>query len=498
MSAQIYQFHEGCLNDYKILGKKGAYLCEMYNLGIPVPPGFIITSEVCEEIFNNGFTLPSDLIKKCKKEIENLELTLGKQFSESNNPLFISVRSSSKYSMPGMLDTVLNVGINNKVFKDIFEMNNDFALSTYLSFLKSFSTSVYNIEGREFEQFLIQFQEKTHTNFKVQELQNVLNSIPRKTDIFQLLTPQKKYQQLQIAIESVFRSWTKKRVVCFREYFNIANKLDMAVVVQAMVFGNRGMRSGSGVILSYDPITGRNSITGEFVLNSVGIELMSGNKTPIQLSEFKKIFPDIFYKLTQILIKLEDHFNNRIEIEFVVEEDQLFILQSRIIKYNPKKKNIQISKVENQSSNKRESHLNINDENPNYDYYLNTNYNGTLITEGLPASPGIITGMVVFSADDIEKLSKHKKDIILVKHKTNTDDIIAIRSASGIITSVGGFTSHAAVTARAMEKICVTGCSDIIIDNDNEFFTTKSGIRVNKYDIVTINGFNGRIYLECY
>ncbi len=496
MTELIYIFHEGNKNCIDLLGNKGSMLCEMNNLGLPVPPGFIITAKTFLKFSQRIEALPDCLKEAIKLSVKKIENETSECFGSSIKPLLFSVRSGGVASMPGMLDTVLNVGINAKIAEGLEHKTGKtfFAYDTYIRFLKMFIKTIKNIPIYPFEKLISDFYRSNTQNLNLlkKKFQAICERIESETKI-----PSDPYEQLYMAVEAVFSSWNKPKAIKYREYNKISDKSGMAVIVQKMVFGNLGSHSGSGVMFSRNPSTGRKILTGEYFRNVQGDDLMSGLITPDSIEALRTGNPAIYEKLCFIQKKLENHFKEMQEIEFVHENKKLYILQARtgkrtneasikiasdMLKEGLINKEMYLSRVKAKKINKRKAVLSDALCYP--------------IAKGLAASPGVVAGRVVFSADDAEKYSKTGEEIILMRDKTTTDDIVGIKAAKGLVTAIGGITSHAAVISRAMGKTCITGCADLIINFSEQSFKTENiQEKIKKLEVITIDGNSGLVYL---
>jgi pyruvate,orthophosphate dikinase len=493
-----------------LLGGKGAGLAEMSNLGLPIPDGFTITTELCDYFYKNNYTLPKHLINDLSDAIKNLENSTGKILGGTNNPLLLSVRSGSRASMPGMMDTILNLGMNDEVCKALSDItgNELFALDSYRRFLEMYGSTVLLIPNGLFRNIFETLQVKNNLYEESQVNVNFLRIIIEefKKAIVNhsgeiVFDP---YKQLEESIKAVLKSWMSDRAIIYRRLQNIPDDWGTAINVQSMVFGNLGNNSATGVVFSRNPATGENKIFGEYLINAQGEDVVAGTRTPRSIAASKddldqsmqKEMPEVYDELQKICLKLELHYLDVQDIEFTVESGKLYILQTRNAKRTAEASiRIATEMVREGLISKQEALLRIDPESLNQLLHTAIDYKHTIkpITSGLPASPGAASGMVVFSPYDAEKVSHHHK-VILVRHDTSPEDINGMHVSEGILTARGGMTSHAAVVARGMGKPCVCGATELVIDEKNKLF--KIGNTTIKYgDIITIDGGTGKVFL---
>lgn len=481
-----------------ILGSKGAGLIEMSQLGLPVPPGFTISTEICDYYYQNNHTLPSNFRTTIAAAVKNLEIVTGKIFGSTLNPLLVSVRSGSKISMPGMMDTILNLGINDQVVKalGLVTNNQNFALDSYKRFLAIYGVVVLNIPSCLFE-----------------EAQDQANSIEKIIDDFKQIIyqhgtlPLCPYEQLEAAVISVIKSLMSERAVIYRRLNNLSKDLGTAVNIQSMVFGNMGISSATGVAFTRSPSTGEKKIFGEFLINAQGEDIVSGSRTPMpicydhsdqanQAQSMEKLMPEMFRQLQLVASALELHYRDVQDIEFTIENNQLYILQTRQAKRTARSAiKIAVDMVAEGMLSKEQAIMRIDVESLNQLLHTTIDYSRNLpaLSQGLPASPGAATGIVVFSTSDAEEKSHYHK-VILVRCDTSAEDIQGMHVSGGILTGRGGMTSHAAVVARGMGKPCVCGAASIIVDEKNQLFKVGE-IIVKAGDVITIDGGTGKIFL---
>lgn len=487
-----------------LLGGKGSGLAEMTNIGIPVPPGFTITTQMCNLFYKNDMKLPKELLKELKDNISKLERSYGAKFGEPSHPLLLSVRSGAKFSMPGMMDTILNLGLNDKTVQGLIKKtsNERFAYDSYRRFVQMFGNVVMGLDKSEFEEIIQKKKEvkdiKLDTSLSVEDLKEIIgkykNKIKHKTgEEF----PQDPYKQLEMAIEAVFKSWNTPRAITYRRLNNIPGDLGTAVNIQTMVFGNMGESSCTGVGFTRNPSTGEDKFYGEYLTNAQGEDVVAGVRTPKPIHQLEKEMPQVYKQLKGITSKLEKHFRDIQDFEFTVQEGKLYMLQTRTGKRTaPAAVKIAVDMVKEKLITKEEALMRI--EPAQLDQLLHRRIDPkaqvNVIAKGLAASPGAASGKVVFTADDAVKLAQAGEKVILVRQETSPDDIHGMAAAQGILTARGGMTSHAAVVARGMGKCCVAGCEEIKVNEQRKVFTA-GGTVVRERDIVSLNGSTGEVIL---
>lgn len=505
----VYLFREGSADMRDLLGGKGANLCEMTNIGLPVPPGFIITTDVCRDFYGEGGRLPSNLMDEVRVAMEDIERDLGKKFGDPANPLLVSVRSGSKFSMPGMMDTILNLGLNKDTLQGIIAASGNarFAWDAYRRFIMMFSDVVLDVPKRSFEHILHSYKKSKGVEDDTQLSEQDLQEIAR-----QFLShvqanagrefPSDPWSQLEMAVEAVFRSWNNDRAIVYRRQERIPDDIGTAVNVQAMVYGNMGDDSGTGVAFTRDPATGEKVLYGEFLVNAQGEDVVAGIRTPLPISQMADALPESYKEFITICSKLESHYRDMMDLEFTVEKKRLFMLQCRVGKRTGAAAVRLAVEMANEGLISKEaaiqrvtaSHL---DQllHPRIDEkHLEDNGTKPLAT-GLAASPGAAVGMVVFDADRAAEWGNSGKKVILVRDETNPDDVHGMLAAQGILTARGGKTSHAAVVARGFGIPCVAGCEAINVDLQSRLFSV-GGTVVKEGAWITIDGSTGRVYLD--
>ncbi|WP_425361696.1 pyruvate, phosphate dikinase [Candidatus Tisiphia endosymbiont of Mystacides longicornis] len=518
MNKWIYYFGtkggDGNAQMKDVLGSKGAGLAEMSNLSLPIPDGFTITTELCNYFYKNNYSLPENFNNDLVIAIKNLENSTGKVFGDHNNPLLLSVRSGSRASMPGMMDTILNLGYNDQVCDALSNItgNEIFALDSYRRFLEMYGSMVLSISNGLFKNaFEIHkvkcniYQDKEITGdflrIIVEEFKKIIfNHGEESHGKESLFDP---YKQLEQSIKAVLKSWAGDRAVTYRKLHNIPNNWGTAINVQSMVFGNQGSNSATGVVFSRCPATGENKLFGEYLINAQGEDVVSGTRTPSPITNehdvdcsMQIVMPQIFEQLQEICKKLELHYLDVQDIEFTVQNGVLYILQTRTAKRTALASiKIATDMVQEGLISKQQAIMRIESESLTQLLHTAIDYSNTLdhISKGLPASPGAATGIVVFSPYDAEKMLHHHK-VILVRHDTSPEDINGMYVSAGILTARGGMTSHAAVVARGLGKPCVCGANDLVIDEKKQIFKIGNTI-INYGDLITIDGGTGKIFL---
>lgn len=495
---------DGSADMKDLLGGKGANLAEMTNLGIPVPPGFTITTEVCDYYYKNGEKYPPALMDDVEKNMKRLEELMGARFGDKDNPLLVSVRSGAARSMPGMMDTVLNLGLNSDTVQGLIHRtgNQRFAWDAYRRFIQMFGDVVLGVPHEDFEKVLEKKKHQVNAKQDTDLNENDLKDIVRLYKKLVLDDTGEEFPtdpkiQLEKSITAVFGSWNNPRAIKYRQLNDIRGLLGTAVNVQVMVFGNMGENSGTGVCFTRDPATGDRQFYGEYLMNAQGEDVVAGIRTPHKITELKASAPHIYKQLVSIKDRLERHYRDMQDIEFTIQEGKLYILQTRNGKRTSASAiHIATDMVEEGLISKNDALLRIE---PNgLDQLLHPMFDPKAsrkkIAKGLPASPGAATGKVVFNAEDAEDWAKKGEKVILVRLETSPEDIGGMHAAQGILTARGGMTSHAAVVARGMGKCCVAGCADIIVNYERKQFTAN-GTVINEGDYISLDGSLGEVYL---
>lgn len=504
-SQYVYLFAGGNSSMRSLLGGKGANLAEMTNIGLPVPPGFTITTAACNEYLAQGNEFPAGMWDEVAEAMKDLEVKTGKFFGAQDNPLLVSVRSGAPVSMPGMMDTVLNLGLNEESVMGLAQLTGDsrFAYDCYRRFIQMFSNVVLDIEHYHFEELVEKYKRKLSLIFDYEIPEDELKLLidEYKALVLELkgfAFPQDVNKQLNMAIKAVFDSWNNQRAIVYRRLNRIDDQLGTAVNIQCMAFGNMGDDCGTGVAFTRDPSTGANELYGEFLINAQGEDVVAGIRTPMPISKLQEGLPAVYEQFVETCKKLEIHYRDMQDIEFTVEKNKLYMLQTRNGKRTAKAAvKIAVDMYNEGLISKEEALLRIDPE--QLDQLLHRQIDTRVKLEpfahGLPASPGAACGLVLFDADQAEKRGSLGEKVVLVRGETTPDDIHGIIHAQGILTSRGGMTSHAAVVARGMGKPCVCGCESIKIDMDNKKFTVN-GLTVKEGDIITIDGSTGNVMLD--
>lgn len=503
----VYLFKEGNADMKEILGGKGANLAEMTNLGLPIPQGFTISTEVCGKYYDEGEKLSDNIINEIFDALSSLEEYTGKKLGDKENPLLVSVRSGARASMPGMMDTILNLGMNDEVVETIAEKNERFAYDSYRRFIQMYSDVVKGIEKSVFEKEIdtkkMQRNLKLDTDMDANDLKDLVKVFKQiyKEKLGEDF-PQDSRSQLIDAVIAVFKSWNNPRAITYRRLNDIPSEWGTAVNVQAMVFGNMGEDCGTGVAFSRNPSTGENKIYGEFLMNAQGEDVVAGIRTPNQIETLKNINEKAYEDFVMYAKMLEKHYKDMQDMEFTIENGKLYFLQTR----NGKRTAIAalrsaVEMVEEGLIDEKEAVLRV--EPKQLDQLLHPLFdrealkNAKVISKGLAASPGAGTGKVVFTAERaVELHEKGEKDLILVRLETSPEDIDGMNVCNGVLTVRGGMTSHAAVVARGMGTCCVSGCGDIFVNEDEKYFTLPDGTRFNEGDWISVDGSTGNVYGE--
>ncbi|HVO33018.1 MAG TPA: pyruvate, phosphate dikinase, partial [Elusimicrobiota bacterium] len=493
---------KGTMKD--LLGGKGAGLAEMTNAGVPVPPGLTITTDACRYYYANKQKLPKELDGQIKVAMDKLQKIMAKGFGDPKNPLLVSVRSGAKFSMPGMMDTILNLGISDTVVEGLAQLtqNPRFAWDAYRRFIQMYGNVVDDIEKNEFEHILEAQKHKRgvklDTELNVDDLKQI---VANYKDLYQKKTgnafPQDPWVQVQGARNAVFRSWNNPRAITYRRLNKIADDLGTAVNIQAMVFGNMGNDSGTGVGFTRNPSTGVKEFYGEYLTNAQGEDVVAGIRTPKPIAELSKDMPEVYKQLREITTRLEKHYRDVQDFEFTVEKNRLFMLQTRTGKRTAGAAvKIAVDMVKEKVITKDEALMRVEPEQLDQLLHpvIDPKANPKVIAKGLPASPGAATGKAVFDSDVAAERAANHEPVILIRQETNPDDIHGMDASKGILTARGGMTSHAAVVARGMGKPCVAGCETIRVSEEQRQFSVN-GTVVKENDWVTIDGSTGRVIL---
>ncbi len=505
MKKLVYPFKEGNLEMRSLLGGKGANLSEMTKIGLPVPPGFIATTGACNQYYKRDEQLWDEFKEEISRELKELETVTNKKFGSTTNPLLVSVRSGAAVSMPGMMDTILNLGLNDESVKGIAKATNNerFAYDSYRRFIQMFGDVALGIKKYKFDTILEKRKNdkniESDTDLTAEDLKDITEAfkeVIRKESGEDF--PQDAEKQLLVAIEAVFKSWNNQRAKIYRKLHGIPDDLGTAVSVQSMVFGNMGEKCGTGVVFTRDPSTGENKLFGEFLLNAQGEDVVAGIRTPEEIQSLKEKMPEVYEEFVKVTELLEEHYKDMQDIEFTVENEKLYILQTRAGKRTAVAAiNIAIDMFEEGLITKEEAIFRI--EPMQLDQLLHPTFEesalekATVIARGLPASAGAATGKICFTPEDAIKLKSADEKAILVRVETSPEDIAGMVAAEGILTAKGGMTSHAAVVARGMGKCCVAGAGDIRIDNENKVMRVgNKEFREGEY--ISLDGNEGVVY----
>ena len=501
----VYSFNEGSKDMRSLLGGKGANLAEMTKIGLPVPFGFTITTEACNEYYRNGGKLGEELISEIKEKLSELENVTGKTFGSTTNPLLVSVRSGSVFSMPGMMDTILNLGLNDESTKGLADLteNRRFALDSFRRFIQMYGNVVMEIDSKNFEDIIEKAKHDRGIMYDIDLDEEALCEI---IDDYKKVVrygqeggfPSDPKVQLIEAVKAVFRSWNNDRAIRYRRMERIPDSLGTAVNVQSMVFGNMGNTSGTGVAFTRSPVNGDNHVYGEFLVNAQGEDVVAGIRTPKPISEMAESFPEVYEDFMNIAKVLEQHYKDAQDMEFTVERNKLYMLQTRAGKRTAQSAVKIAVDMEREGLIDRETAV-MRIEPGQIDQLLHPRFDEdelkgvSAIAKGLPASPGAVSGKIYFNALEAEAAVKKGEKAILVRETTSPEDLAGMIAAGGILTAKGGVTSHAAVVARQMGKCCVAGCSEILVSEDKKELKTKDKV-YREGDVISLDGYDGKVY----
>ena len=508
MAKWVYMFSEGDMTMRNLLGGKGANLAEMTSIGLPVPQGFTITTEACTQYYEDGRKINDEIMAQTMEGVKKMEELNGKKFGDLKNPLLVSVRSGARASMPGMMDTILNLGLNDEVVAAMIAGNPDpkferFVYDSYRRFIQMFSDVVMEVGKKYFEQLIDKMKEERGVKFDIDLTAADLKELAEqfKAEYKKQLGsdfPSDPVEQLKLAIEAVFRSWDNPRANVYRRDNDIPYSWGTAVNVMPMVFGNLNNESGTGVAFTRDPATGENKLMGEFLINAQGEDVVAGVRTPMPIAQMEQEFPEAYAEFLKVCETLENHYHDMQDMEFTVENKKLYMLQCRNGKRTAQAA-LQIACDLVDEGHKTEEEAVAMIDPRNLDTLLHPQFDAaalkaaTPMGKGLGASPGAACGKIVFTADDAEAWAAKGEKVVLVRLETSPEDITGMKSAQGILTVRGGMTSHAAVVARGMGTCCVSGCGDIIMDEENKKFTL-AGKEFHEGDFISIDGTTGNIY----
>ena len=504
----VYLFKEGNADMRELLGGKGANLAEMTNLGLPIPQGFTVSTEACTEYYNDGKKINDEIQSQIFEALKKLEEMQGKKFGDNNDPLLVSVRSGARASMPGMMDTILNLGLNDVAVEGFAAKtgNPRFAYDSYRRFIQMYSDVVMEVPKSFFEKIIDEVKEAKGVHYDTElTVDDLKELVKRFKEVYKNAMngeefPQDPTEQLMGAVKAVFRSWDNPRAIVYRRMNDIPGDWGTAVNVQAMVFGNMGETSGTGVAFTRNPSTGEKGIYGEYLINAQGEDVVAGVRTPQPITKLAEDLPECYKEFMEIAHKLEDHYRDMQDMEFTIQEGKLYFLQTRNGKRTaPAAIQIACDLVDEGMITKEEAVLRI--EAKSLDQLLHPTFDkdslkaGEVIGEALPASPGAAAGKVVFTAEEAKELGKGGKGerVVLVRLETTPEDIEGMVAAQGILTVRGGMTSHAAVVARGMGTCCVSGCGDIKMNEEAEEFEL-GGYKFHKGDFISLDGTTGKIY----
>ena len=503
----VYMFSEGDASMRNLLGGKGANLAEMTKMGLPIPQGFTVTTEACNKYYDDGKKIADEVVEQIKDCLAKLEEISGKKFGDSKNPLLLSVRSGARASMPGMMDTILNLGLTDQAVEGIAEstQNPRFAYDSYRRFIQMFSDVVMEIAKSKFESILDEVKESKGVSddsaLSAEDMKDIVAKFKaiykeEKGEDF----PQDPYEQLMAAVTAVFRSWNNPRAIVYRRMNDIPGNWGTAVNVQMMVFGNMGETSGTGVAFTRNPVTGEKEIFGEYLINAQGEDVVAGIRTPKPIKTLEEDMPEAYKQFMEIAQTLENHYKDMQDMEFTIENKKLYFLQTRNGKRTAKAAlKIAVDLVDEGLINEEEALLKVDPK--QLDQLLHPAFDADALKKaqplgkGLPASPGAAAGKVYFTAEDAKNAKEAGERVILVRLETSPEDIEGMAAARGILTVRGGMTSHAAVVARGMGTCCVCGLGEIMINEEEKFFTL-GGKTIREGDYISLDGSTGNVYGE--
>ena len=504
----VYMFSEGNKDMKNLLGGKGANLAEMTSIGLPVPRGFTVTTEACTAYYDAGKVISEDIIKEIYDKLSELEKLTGKKMGDLENPLLVSVRSGARASMPGMMDTVLNLGLNDEVCSSFAKAtsNKRFAYDSYRRFIMMFADVVKGYSKSSFERVLDKFKEDKGVSFDTDlDGEDMYEVAMKFKDIYKEQSgvefPQDAKEQLIEAVTAVFRSWNNERAIYYRRMNDIPGSWGTAVNVQEMVYGNKGDDCGTGVAFTRNPATGEKKLYGEFLMNAQGEDVVAGVRTPQSIDTLKDVSPQAYDDFVKTCEILEKHYKDMQDMEFTIENGKLFMLQTRNGKRTAAAAlKIAVDLVNEGLLTKEEALLKV--EPKALDQLLHPNFDtealkkAEVVAKGLAASPGAATGKIYFTAEKVTEMANKGEATVLVRLETSPEDIEGMNLAKGVLTIRGGMTSHAAVVARGMGRCCVSGCGELTISEENKTLTTKSGRVFNEGDYISLDGSTGSVYGE--
>ncbi len=509
MAKYVYQFKEGNASMRNLLGGKGANLAEMTGLGLPVPRGFTVTTEACTRYYQDGKVIAKEIEEEIYTMLEKAEKEVGKNFGDPANPFLVSVRSGARASMPGMMDTILNLGLNDVVVEGLAKLTNNprFAYDSYRRFIQMFSDVVMEVEKPKFEKILDAVKEENHAQFDTDlTADNLKEVVKRFKELYQKEKgtefPQEPKIQLMEAVKAVFRSWDNPRANVYRRLNDIPSDWGTAVNVQEMVYGNMGDDSGTGVAFTRNPSTGEKKLYGEFLMNAQGEDVVAGIRTPQTIDQMKQINSQAYEQFVKIAETLEKHYRDMQDMEFTIEKGKLFMLQTRNGKRTAAAAlKIAVDLVAEGMATKADAVMKVDPK--QLDALLHPNFEpkalkaAVPIAKGLPASPGAATGKIFFEAEEaVNAVKNGEKKVVLVRLETSPEDIEGMHVSQGILTGRGGMTSHAAVVARGMGTCCVAGCGEVKINDEEKYFIDKNGKKYVEGDWISLDGSTGNVYGE--
>lgn len=503
----VYLFKEGSASQKSLLGGKGANISEMININLPVPPGLTVTTEACTEFYKQGEKLSDEIVSQIEENLRFLEKQTGKNFGDEINPLLVSVRSGAAVSMPGMMDTILNLGLTDIAVEGMANKtgNSRFAYDSYRRFIQMFGDVVLSIPKYKFDYVLEDIKEKNNykydTELTTEDLKTLVQQFKKiYRDETKTEFPQEPEKQLLMAIEAVFKSWNNARAISYRNLYDISHSIGTAVNVQSMVFGNMGDTSGTGVAFTRNPSTGEKKVFGEFLMNAQGEDVVAGIRTPLTIDKLNDVMPEIYAQFMETANVLEQHYRDMQDIEFTIEQGKLYMLQTRSGKRTAEAAlRVAVEMVREGLISKEEAVMRI--EPKSLDQLLHPRFddddleNSTPIATGLPASPGAATGKIYFTAEESVAAALKGEATILVRKETSPEDIEGMNTAKGILTSRGGMTSHAAVVARGMGKCCVAGCETVYVDEVKKTMVIGD-LTLTEGDYISLDGSTGNVYLS--
>ena len=508
MSKYVYMFSEGNANMRELLGGKGANLAEMTNIGLPVPQGFTITTEACTRYYEDGKEIAPEIVEQIEEALKKTEEIAGKKFGDPENPFLVSVRSGARASMPGMMDTILNLGLNDVAVEGMAKKSGNprWAYDSYRRFIQMFSDVVMEIDRAKFEAVLDDLKAKKGVKLDTElDAEDLKEAVARYKVIYKnemgVEFPQDAKVQLMEAVKAVFRSWDNPRAIVYRRLNDIPSSWGTAVNVQSMVFGNMGNDCGTGVAFTRDPATGEKRLYGEFLMNAQGEDVVAGIRTPQPIASLENTMPDVYHQFVNIANTLEDHYSDMQDMEFTIEGGKLFMLQTRNGKRTaPAALKIAVDLVKEGKLTKEQAILKVE---PNQlDSLLHPQFDAAAlksakpVAKGLPASPGAASGAIYFTAEDAVAAKERGEKVVLVREETSPEDIEGMHASEGILTARGGRTSHAAVVARGMGTCCVAGCGEVSIDEETKTMTLPDGRVLHEGDPLSLDGSTGNVYAE--